>query len=100
MAEVIFIDVDDTLVRSVGSKRIPMSLSIQGVKRLKEQGHRLYLWSSGGGEYAKATAVELGIEDIFEAFLPKPTCYVDDLPVAEWPDLQHYLPLQIPMHLP
>lgn len=42
MAEVIFIDVDDTLVRSVGSKRIPMSLSIQGVKRLKEQGHRLY----------------------------------------------------------
>lgn len=62
---VIFIDVDDTLVRSVGSTRIPMPEVIRQVRRLHENGHMLYLWSSGGGDYARRSAEELGIFGMF-----------------------------------
>ena len=62
---VIFIDVDDTLVRSVGSTRIPMPEVIRQVRRLHENGHMLYLWSSGGADYARRSAEELGISECF-----------------------------------
>lgn len=39
---VIFIDVDDTLVRSVGSTRIPMPEVIRQVRRLHENGHMCF----------------------------------------------------------
>ncbi|WP_292770475.1 hypothetical protein [Nostoc sp. NOS(2021)] len=68
----IYVDIDDTLVRSYGAKRIPITATIEHVKELKKQGAKLYCWSSGGSEYAKNTARELGILEIFEAFLPKP----------------------------
>lgn len=55
MPQVIFIDVDDTLIRSVGAKRIPMPAVVFRVGGLKEAGAILYLWSSGGAEYCKAT---------------------------------------------
>ena len=67
---VIFVDVDDTLVRSFGSKRIPMPSVIARVRVLYEQGSMLYLWSSGGAEYAHSSAAELGIQDCFVGFLP------------------------------
>lgn len=90
---VIYVDVDDTLVRSFGSKRIPMTMAIQRVVALKEQGFTLYLWSSGGADYCKRTAAELGIENIFEGFLPKPNIYVDDQPISEWRELTHQYPM-------
>ena len=89
---VIFVDVDDTLVRSVGTKRIPMPNVIAHVRQLHESGAALYLWSSGGGEYARASAEELGIEKCFQAFLPKPDAYVDDQAVHEWRYCEHVLP--------
>mgnify|MGYP001599536837 CR=1 FL=1 len=92
--QVVFVDIDDTLIRSVGAKRIPMPAVIAQVRRLKAQGATLYLWSSGGGEYCKTTAIELGIADCFEGFLPKPTAYVDDQPVQEWRFCKHYYPSQ------
>jgi FMN phosphatase YigB (HAD superfamily) len=91
---VIFVDIDDTMVRSVGAKRIPMPAVIAQVKRLKTEGATLFLWSSGGSDYCKTTAVELGIEDCFEGFLPKPTAYIDDQPVAEWRFCKHLYPSQ------
>lgn len=89
---VIFIDVDDTLVRSVGSKRIPNSSVIQTVRTLHAEGADLYLWSTGGAEYAKRSAAELGIDSCFVAFLPKPHVYIDDQPVHEWRSCKHVLP--------
>ena len=88
----IFVDVDDTLVRSVGTKRIPMPTVIARVRELHAQGALLYLWSSGGSEYAKASAVELSIEECFIAFLPKPEVYLDDQAVDEWRYCKHVLP--------
>ena len=89
---VIFVDVDDTLIRSVGTKRIPMSPVVARIRALHQQGDALYLWSSGGAEYARASAIELGIADCFVAFLPKPDVYLDDQPVHEWRYCQHVLP--------
>ena len=91
----VFVDVDDTLVRSVGSKRIPIPTVIQRVRDLHASGARLYCWSSGGAEYAKSSAVELGLVNCFTGFLPKPQVMVDDQPPAEWRNLKCLHPNEI-----
>jgi hypothetical protein len=81
---VFYIDVDDTLVRTVGTTRIPMISVIEHVRRLKADGATLYLWSAGGAEYCRETATELGISDCFTGFLPKPRVMIDDQEVKDW----------------
>ena len=80
---VAYVDVDDTLVRSFGSKRIPMTEMVNHVRELHRDGIVLYAWSSGGGDYARHAARELGVEDCFAAFLPKPNI-IDDQSPAQW----------------
>ena len=89
---VVYVDVDDTLIRSAGTKRIRIPLAIQRVRDLHRKGAVLYLWSTGGGEYARSTAIELGIEDLFSGFLPKPTIIIDDQQVHEWRGLTYERP--------
>ncbi|WP_309723229.1 HAD family hydrolase [Armatimonas sp.] len=96
MPNVVFVDVDDTLVRSVGTKRIPIVRTIQYVRRLKEEGWELYCWSAGGGEYARQSAEELGIVECFEGFLPKPTVMLDDLPPNSWRGFHVLHPSSLP----
>jgi predicted HAD superfamily phosphohydrolase YqeG len=90
--KIIYVDVDDTLVRSVGRKRIPMPNVIARVRELFDEGVTLYLWSSGGAEYAESSAHELGISDCFVAYLPKPDAYIDDQAVSDWRFCKHVLP--------
>jgi hypothetical protein len=90
---VVYVDVDDTLIRSVGTKRIPMPRVVDKVRNLHREGATLYLWSSGGAEYARTSAEELGISDCFVAFLPKPTILIDDQPVSDWRYCKHELPM-------
>lgn len=89
---VAYIDVDDTLVRSIGTKRIPLPHVVRHVQELFDQGVELYLWSTGGAEYARSTAQELGIEGCFRAFLPKPEVIIDDQSVGDWRDLLQVQP--------
>lgn len=84
---VVYVDVDDTLVRSFGSKRIPMTAMVEHVRALHRSGAVLYCWSSGGAEYAKRSALELGIADCFTAYLPKPDVVIDDMRIEQWPGL-------------
>lgn len=81
---IIYIDVDDTLIRTAGSKRIPVSGMIEHVRALAEQGATLYCWSSGGADYAREVASELGLADLFVGFLPKPQVIIDDQKVMSW----------------
>jgi hypothetical protein len=92
---VAFIDVDDTLVRSVGTKRIPITAVVQRVRDLRVAGTHLYCWSTAGAAYAKATAVELGIADCFVDFLAKPQLLVDDQQPSEWRNLTCLHPNEI-----
>jgi hypothetical protein len=85
---VLFVDVDDTLVRSFGTKRLPMGPMVALVRALFERGAELYCWSSGGAAYARASAAEVGLEDCFRAFLPKPQALLDDVEVGRWRLLQ------------
>ena len=89
---IVFVDVDDTLIRSFGSKRIPMPAVVTRIRELHQQSVDLYLWSSGGAEYARSSAVELGIDECFLAFLPKPDVYIDDQEFSEWRYCKHVLP--------
>lgn len=75
---VIFVDVDDTLIRSFGTKRIPIPSAIRYVREMFNAGHILYCWSRGGADYSREVATELGIADCFVCFLPKPDIVVDD----------------------
>lgn len=81
---IIYVDVDDTLIRTVGMRRIPIPSVIDHVRNLKAGGAELYLWSAGGAGYCRETAEELGITDCFTAFLPKPRIMIDDQEVKDW----------------
>lgn len=81
---VIYVDVDDTLVRHAGSKQIPMPSVIQHVRDLHEGGAVLYCWSTGGAEYAERMAGDVGLAGCFTAFLPKPHVLIDDQAVEDW----------------
>ena len=83
-APAIFVDVDDTLVRSFGSKRIPIAAMVTLVRDLKGAGAALYCWSTAGEEYARSIAEEMGLADCFRAFLPKPQVLLDDVTVGNW----------------
>lgn len=92
---VVFVDIDDTLVRSFGSKRIPMTSVIERVRALHAEGAVLYAWSSGGADYARSTAVELGLADCFVGHLPKPDVFVDDVRVEAWRDTVQLHPNEV-----
>ena len=89
---VAYVDIDDTLVRSFGSKRIPMTEMVRHVRELARGGVVLFAWSSGGADYAQASAKELGIDDCFKVFLPKPNVIIDDQALSDWRRLIHVHP--------
>ena len=81
---VVYVDVDDTFVRHVGSTQIPIPATIRHVRELQAQGADLYCWSTGGADYARLMAAEAGIADCFAAFLPKPNVLLDDQSLVDW----------------
>jgi hypothetical protein len=92
---VIFVDVDDTIVRSFGTKRIPIPAVIEAIRQLFAQGETLYCWSRGGAQYAQESAIEFGIEDCFVGYLPKPDVMIDDQAIDSWHHLQQVHPSQV-----
>lgn len=69
---------------------------VRQVRDLHAQGFTLYAWNSGGGDYARSTASELGVEGCFTGFLPKPNILIDDQKPAEWRRLIRIHPLHAP----
>ena len=92
---IVYVDVDDTLVRSVGSKRIPIKPVIDHIRQLHNNGAKLYCWSTGGADYTRSTAEELAILDCFLAFLPKPNVLIDDQQLCEWRQCLELHPLSV-----
>ncbi len=80
----IFVDVDDTFMRSFGSKRLPIDATVLAIKQLVSAGVQLFCWSSGGADYARQSAAEAGVEGCFSAFLPKPDALIDDVTLSKW----------------
>jgi len=78
MSRVIYFDVDDTLIRTFGSKSLPIIHVIELVKQLKAAGAELYCWSHAGRDHAIDVAKEYNIYDCFVAFMTKPELMIDD----------------------
>ena len=83
-AAAVYVDVDGTLARHAGSQAIPIANVVAQVRRLHERGFPLYCWSTGGADYARRIATELGVAECFAAFLPKPTILIDDQEMPVW----------------
>jgi hypothetical protein len=92
---VVYIDVDDTLVRWAGTKTVPIPSLVEHVRQLANSGAELYCWSSVGAEYARTTTRNLGIEGCFAAFLPKPNIVIDDQAISDWKRFASVHPLNV-----
>ena len=81
---VIYVDVEGTLINSVGNKVVPIEPVINHVCELYDHGATLYCWSSAGANYARQAAITIGLEECFKAFLPKPNVAIDDVNIEDW----------------
>lgn len=93
----IFVDVDLTLIDANG-RLLPGAT--EGLRRLRDAGCHLFLWSSGGADYCRKVAEGNKLTDLFEGFTAKPDIVIDDMPgtcvapfmfnvndQASWPDV-------------
>lgn len=80
----VFFDVDDTLALWEGSSYSGHQRHIEMMAKFKERGHTVVVWSAGGAEWAVSVCEELGIEDLVDYVMDKPSWYVDDLPSSVW----------------
>lgn len=90
-----YVDVDDTLVCTSGGKTFPIPATVAWIKALNYKEHQVFLWSRGGAEYAKNTAVRLGIDQLMSGFLPKPDIMVDDQNISEWTHMKTLHPNEL-----
>ena len=73
----VFVDVDLTLVDTNG---MLLEGAVTALRKLKERGCHLFLWSTVGADYAKATAARHRLTDLFEGYVAKPDIVIDDMP--------------------
>src|ERR1039457_3557506 len=110
--QVVFFDVDSTLVFSVDPKHpvpgrevkvydsvtdsyITMIENQAMVRLLREEKHRgghITVWSRGGYEYAANVVKALGLESLVDQVMSKPMAYMDYLDISEWLKYRVYLP--------
>lgn len=57
---------------------------IEHLKKLKLRHHTIVVWSAGGVAWAETVVRRLGLEDVVDAVICKPTYVFDDLPVQEF----------------
>lgn len=103
---VIFFDVDDTLVLWDHGLKLPEEMNqlveivdphdnktvflkphkphIKLMKNHKSRGTVIVVWSQGGYQWAKAVIETLGLTEYVDFVMSKPRAYVDDLPSEAW----------------
>ena len=97
----VFVDVDLTLVDQ-NQNLLPGAA--EALRKLHAAGCHLFLWSSVGADYAKATSRRFGFDELFEGFAAKPDIVIDDMPgttrapfaynvleETSWPDLAAHI---------
>jgi phosphoglycolate phosphatase-like HAD superfamily hydrolase len=73
----VFVDVDLTLVDAQGQL---LGGAHEALRRLRDEGCHLFLWSSTGADYARKVAVLHGLAEFFEGYAAKPDIIIDDMP--------------------
>jgi hypothetical protein len=80
----IYLDAEDTLLSGPAGMGVPRERVVGRVRELARKGAGLYLWSRQGAGHARRVAAELGLEDCFQAFLPKPQVLLDAQALEDW----------------
>jgi hypothetical protein len=73
----VFVDVDLTLVDSNG--RLLLGAQ-EALRKLRDAGCHLFLWSTCGADYCRKVAAIHNLTDLFEGFSAKPDIIIDDMP--------------------
>ena len=63
---------------------VPHSVHVQQLKKHKERGHLILVWSAGGSLWAEAAVKALGLEKYVDYTLCKSHWAYDDLPPEEY----------------
>ncbi len=89
----IYIEEDDTQSFAPEWKALllPHRKHIEQLRKHKMRGHKVIVWSAGGGDWAAAAVKALGLEDIVDLCLPKPDWYYDDLTPEEFMGKRYYM---------
>lgn len=108
---VTFFDVDDTLIfwtpsfelnrpyqkivfnfNGLEIEKYIISEHVEELKRQKESGSYIIVWSASGYQWAEAIVKALKIEKYVDVCMSKPIRYYDDKDVSEWmPKRRYYL---------
>lgn len=95
---VIFVDVDGTLITKeqnsfpaisftnygIEEVRYPILSHINLIKKNKARGLFIVVWSQNGYLWCKEVISKLELTDYVDMVMTKPSIYVDDLPAHEW----------------
>lgn len=63
---------------------VPHRKHIESLKKHKQRGHTVVVWSAGGYDWAAAVVKTLGLENFVDLVISKPRWAYDDLPPNEY----------------
>lgn len=104
---VIFFDVDDTLIRepteeefknfnfisftnfNINVGKTPINKNRDLLRQFKARNYTVIVWSHGGYAWAKEVITKLGASEYVDYIMTKPRVYVDDISVNEWATRLH-----------
>lgn len=99
--KVAFFDVDDTLIMwdikatepgelvKIESAKytrdcLPHKKHMAELKRLKQKGWSIVVWSASGSDWAASAVIALGLSSYVDVVVAKPECYYDGLDINTW----------------
>lgn len=57
---------------------------VRALREHKHRGHKIVVWSAGGAEWAEQVVRNLGIEDLVDICIAKPSWFYDDKTASEF----------------
>jgi hydroxymethylpyrimidine pyrophosphatase-like HAD family hydrolase len=70
---------------------LPHRKHIEQLKKHKQRGHTVIVWSAGGYDWAAAVVKALGLETYVDLVISKPTWFYDDLTPDEFMGKRYYM---------
>jgi phosphoserine phosphatase len=69
---------------------LPHRVHIEQLKKHKQRGHTIIVWSAGGYDWAAAVVKALGLENYVDLVISKPSWFYDDLMPSEFMGKRYY----------
>lgn len=95
----VYVDIDETIIgwdHHSNPKATPIETANNGylyvvlhkehielVKNLYNIGWNVIVWSQGGSDHAEKVVQQVGLNGFVHMIVPKPECYIDDIPFEQ-----------------